>query len=229
MSLTPATRSIDPRFFPGLSARARTALSKIGRRRRFEDGSTLQNEGMACDRIFFILEGQAKMCRMTPAGKNLILSLLGSGDLFGIANALSGRPCFATVVALGRVELLTLGRSDLFSLLSRSPELVPDILPALTEHVRECSHCLIESSCSKVEIRFAHLFRDFGERHGEFRGASVFVPVSLSRQDLADLTGTTIETAIRIMSRWGREEVVTTEKDGFTIHDALYLENLCME
>jgi CRP/FNR family transcriptional regulator len=51
-----------------------------------------------------------------------------------------------------------------------------------------------------------------------------FVPLALSRQELADMTGTTIETAIRIMSRWGKDEIVRTEKEGFLIVDRGTLE-----
>jgi CRP/FNR family transcriptional regulator len=52
----------------------------------------------------------------------------------------------------------------------------------------------------------------------------LFVPLSLSRQELADMTGTTIETCIRIMSRWGKQEVVRTEKDGFVVLNRAPLE-----
>ena len=52
------------------------------------------------------------------------------------------------------------------------------------------------------------------------------IPMALSRQDLADLTGTTVETCIRIMSRWGKEDVVRTEKEGFVLRDRPALENL---
>jgi CRP/FNR family transcriptional regulator len=48
----------------------------------------------------------------------------------------------------------------------------------------------------------------------------------LSRQELADLTGTTIETAIRIMSRWGKDDVLLTEKDGFVVRNRPELEGL---
>jgi CRP/FNR family transcriptional regulator len=50
--------------------------------------------------------------------------------------------------------------------------------------------------------------------------------LTLDRQELADLTGTTIETAIRIMSRWGKENVLRTEKDGFVMLDRLMLQEL---
>ena len=53
-----------------------------------------------------------------------------------------------------------------------------------------------------------------------------FVPMPLARQELADLTGTTIETAIRIMSRWQKEHVLLTEKDGFVVIDRDALEEI---
>jgi CRP/FNR family transcriptional regulator len=54
------------------------------------------------------------------------------------------------------------------------------------------------------------------------------IPMALGRQDLADLTGTTIETCIRVMSRWGKERLVRTEKDGFVVLDRPALERLAV-
>jgi CRP/FNR family transcriptional regulator, nitrogen oxide reductase regulator len=54
----------------------------------------------------------------------------------------------------------------------------------------------------------------------------VFIPLALSRQELADLTGTTIETCIRIMSRWNKDDVVRTEKDGFVVLERGELEKI---
>ncbi|MDL1951093.1 winged helix-turn-helix domain-containing protein, partial [Acidobacteria bacterium ACD] len=56
------------------------------------------------------------------------------------------------------------------------------------------------------------------ERHGRIEGGRTRLLLPLHRQDLAELTGTTVETAIRVMSRWAKEGVVTTEEDGFTFH-----------
>jgi CRP/FNR family transcriptional regulator len=61
---------------------------------------------------------------------------------------------------------------------------------------------------------------------GQPRAGGRFVPMPLSRQELADLTGTTIETCIRIMSRWGKEGIVSTERDGFVVKDAAALQRL---
>jgi CRP/FNR family transcriptional regulator len=60
---------------------------------------------------------------------------------------------------------------------------------------------------------------------GRAEGGGQFVPMPLSRQELADLTGTTIETAIRLMSRWEKADVLHTQKDGFVVLDRLALED----
>jgi CRP/FNR family transcriptional regulator len=61
---------------------------------------------------------------------------------------------------------------------------------------------------------------------GTPRDGGVFIPLALSRQELADLTGTTIETCIRIMSRWSKERVLLTGPDGFTIVNLVALEEI---
>ena len=70
----------------------------------------------------------------------------------------------------------------------------------------------------------ARLLCKLADEQGVRREAGLFVPVRLTRQELADLCATTIETAIRVMSRWGKEGIVRTERDGFLILDLAALE-----
>jgi CRP/FNR family transcriptional regulator len=81
-----------------------------------------------------------------------------------------------------------------------------------------------ELAGARVESRFARLFLKLADRLGRDERGGVFIPLPLSRQELADLTGTTIETAIRVMSRWGKQDVLRTEKDGFVVVDASTLQ-----
>ena len=80
-----------------------------------------------------------------------------------------------------------------------------------------------------VEYRAARLFSTLAERMGRKRGDGLFVPIRLSRQELANLLGTTTETAIRIMSRWEKERLIHTEKAGFLIKDASALAAIAPE
>jgi CRP-like cAMP-binding protein len=70
-----------------------------------------------------------------------------------------------------------------------------------------------------VETRVAQALLDLVETAGKADGPGAVIPLPLSRQEIADLAGTTVETAIRIMSRWGKEGLVLTESDGFVIPD----------
>ena len=78
----------------------------------------------------------------------------------------------------------------------------------------------------RVEARIARLFLKLADSMGRPAGDGTAIPMALSRQELADLTGTTIETCIRVMSRWGKDEIVRTEKDGFVLLDKAALEEL---
>ena len=75
----------------------------------------------------------------------------------------------------------------------------------------------------------ARFFLKLAENSGTSARGGTFIPLPLSRQELADLTGTTIETTIRIMSRWGKQNILHTEKDGFVLLDRQALELLAGE
>ncbi len=80
----------------------------------------------------------------------------------------------------------------------------------------------------RVETRFAHLFLKLADKVGRPAREGTQIPVPLSRQELADLAGTTIETCIRIMSRWGKDDVLRTEPQGFLLRDRAALEKLTL-
>jgi len=96
---------------------------------------------------------------------------------------------------------------------------VRGLLTGLTHRLMELTNRLAELSGGRVEARLARFFRKLADDVGQKKPDGTFIPLALSRQELADMIGTTIETAIRIMSRWGKDEVVRTDKDGFTVLD----------
>ena len=112
------------------------------------------------------------------------------------------------------------------NLLESCPSLVRGLLGGFSLRLIELTKRLGEVTGSRVESRFAQIFLKLADRLGRPQGAQIFVPLALSRQDLADLAGTTMETSIRIMSRWSKEGLVATEADGFLVSSRDELENL---
>jgi CRP/FNR family transcriptional regulator, nitrogen oxide reductase regulator len=84
-----------------------------------------------------------------------------------------------------------------------------------------------ELAAGGVEYRIAHLLLKLADRIGEEATADgITIPIVLSRQDIADLVGTTVETAIRVMSRWRKMGIVVNDKKGIIIRDRETLEDL---
>jgi CRP/FNR family transcriptional regulator len=116
-----------------------------------------------------------------------------------------------------------------FRLLEEHPSLVRGLMRGMTLRLVELTNRLAELSGTRIEPRFARLFLKLSQEMGRDGRGGTFIPLALSRQELADMTGTTVETAIRIMSRWGKQEVVATERDGFVILDRKTLEATAAE
>jgi CRP/FNR family transcriptional regulator len=210
--------------FRRLHPEDRQRLAEVAKARPYARGETIFSEGDASEHFFTIASGRVKVFKTTPTGKDVILEVFGSGDPLGATAAYEGRPFPASAIALEDTTCLVIPRKDFFALLEQHPSLVRGLLLGLTHRLIELTNRLAELTGGRVEARFARLFLKLASDIGRPGDGGTMIPMALTRQELADLTGTTIETCIRIMSRWGKEEIVRTEKDGFTVLDKASLE-----
>jgi CRP-like cAMP-binding protein len=212
--------------FRRLQPADRQRVAEVARAHHYAKGSAIFGEGEPSDFFITIVTGRVKVSKATPAGKEVILEIFGPGDPLGATAAYEGRPFPATAVALEETECLLIPRGGFFALLEQHPSLVRGLLTGLTHRLVELTTRIADLSGARVEARFARLFLKLAKDIGRPGDGGTFIPLALSRQELADMTGTTIETCIRIMSRWGKEDIVRTDKDGFTILEPDALETV---
>jgi len=210
--------------FKRLNPDDRARVAEHTRVRSYAKGDNIFSEGEASDFFCNIVSGRVKIFKMTPGGKDVILEIFGAGDPLGAVAAYHGRPFPASAVALEDTICLLIPRPAFFALLEHHPSLVRGLLLGLTVRLVELTNRLAELTGGRVEARFARFFLKLAENTGLPGRGGIFIPMPLSRQELADLTGTTVETAIRIMSRWNKQDLVHTEKDGFVVLDREGLE-----
>ena len=215
-------------LYRNLTKEDQTRLAAVSVAKTYEKGETIFSEGDASDCLFTIASGRVKVVKMIPSGKEVILEIFGPGDPVGAVVAYEGRPYPASAVATERTACILVQRAEFFSLLERYPSFVRGFLVGMALRIVELTRRIPEVAGGRVETRFAHLFLKLADRMARPDRGGSFIPMALSRQELADLTGTTIETCIRLMSRWGKEGIVSTEKDGFVIHDRPVLEKLAV-
>jgi CRP-like cAMP-binding protein len=209
-----------------LSEDDRQHLAGVSRLKTYAKGDSIFAEGDASEFFSVVVSGRVKIVKMTPAGKDVILEIFGTGDPFGAVAAYEGRPFPASAIALEDTACLLTPRTAFFALLEQHPSLVRGLLLGLTQRLVELTNRLTEMTGGRVEARIARLFLKLADNIGKPAADGTVIPMALSRQELADLTGTTIETCIRVMSRWGKDEIVRTEKDGFMLLDKGALEEL---
>jgi CRP/FNR family transcriptional regulator len=210
-------------LFRGLSPADRAELAAVSSLRSFDRGEALFAEGDPSEALFVVVEGLVKVVKATPSGKELILEIFGTGDPVGAVALFAGQPFPASAIALEPARCIVTPRSAFFERLENRPSLVRGLLAGFTHRLMELTARLSDLAGAKVEERLARFLLRKAEEVGRREHGGLFVPLALSRQELADLTGTTIESAIRVMSRWGKNGVVTTREDGFVLVDRVGL------
>jgi CRP/FNR family transcriptional regulator len=215
--------------FKRLKPEDRQTIARAATIRHYARGETIFEQGTPSDAFYTIASGRVKIFKMMPTGKDIILEVFGTGDPLGAVAVYDGRPFPASAAALEDTTCLLIPRATFFGLLEQHPSLVRGLLLGLTLRLVELTNRLAELSSGRIEPRFARLFMKLAGEMGRAERGGTFIPLALSRQELADMTGTTIETCIRIMSRWGKQDVVRTEKDGFVIVDRKALEAIALE
>jgi len=214
--------------FRKLSPDDRERVGACSQLRHYPRGALIFSEGEPARTFFMVTSGRVKVFKMTPTGKDVILEIFGVGDPIGAVAVYEGWPFPASAVALEDTTCLLIERGAFFTLLEQYPSLVRGLLLGLTQRLIELTNRLTELTGGRIEPRFARLFIKLAGEMGRQADGGLFIPTPLSRQELADLTGTTIETAIRIMSRWGRQGIVRTDKDGFLLQDRPALDALAL-
>ena len=202
----------------------RAALAPLCELLAFERGEKIFEEGEPAEKIYFLFVGRVKIVKSAP-DRDLIIEILGPGEPVGTVAAFERRPFPATAVAIEPSGVVAIPEREFFTLIERRPEITRRLLAGLTLRLIALNKRLADMTGS-VEYRAARLFTTLAERMGRKEGGGVLIPMVLSRQEIADLLGTTIETAIRIMSRWQKEGLVETDKSGFLIRNPAALSEI---
>jgi CRP/FNR family transcriptional regulator len=214
--------------FARLGEEDRRRLASVARLHVYHRGESVFSEGDPPEHFCTVVRGRVKVFKMTPSGKDVILEIFGAGDPLGAVAAYDGHPFPASAVAIEDSQVLLVPRKAFFALLEQHPTLVRGLLSGLTHRLAELAFRMAELSGGRVEPRFARLFLKLANEQGRPERGGSFIPVPLSRQELADMTGTTIETSIRIMSRWGKQRIVITEREGFLVLNPGELDTLSL-
>lgn len=184
---------------------------------RFDQGESLFAQGSEPKEFFVLEHGRVKVWRATEEGVAITLTLLGPGAPLGSLGAVKDHPHSATATALTTVEATGWRIEDVRRIMAQDPAVGGRILRTVADYAEQMIERLEEVAAVPIEQRLARTLLRQAERAG--------APdeLSLSRQDLADLTSVTLPTVSRIMSRWRRDKLISGTRGKVRILDATRL------
>jgi CRP-like cAMP-binding protein len=200
------------RFFRNLEEGARASIVAAATLVRRARGARLFRQGAAAQLFYVLQEGRVKLTQLTPDGQLALLRLVVPGEAFGGIAALGQRTYpVSAEVAEDCVALSWNGRA-MERLLRAHPQLAINYIELLTERLHDMQSRYEELATEQVEQRLARMLLRLVQRAGRRVEAGVLVDVRLSRQELAEMTGTSLFTVSRILNRWQEAGVIQSSR-----------------
>jgi CRP-like cAMP-binding protein len=226
---TPSADLAGSRIFDGLTVAERHAWIDAARTREFTRGAVVARQGEPATEFYLVASGFLKVVQGTIDGHELIVRFVGPREPFGGVVALDGATYPVTAVAVESTRLISWNLEVLRTLLERSPRVRANIMREMAAHMTDALTRVQELSTARVGQRLAQallrLMRQCGCAAGD---GSVVLRHSLTRQELADLTGTTLYTVSRTLSQWTHEGVLGSAGRRVVIRDRARLEKLAV-
>jgi len=195
-------------LFSSLSEDNCKVIEKTLLEKNFPKGEYIFFEGDPSENLYIVKEGKVKIIKHSDTGKNVVLEVISKGEMFAQVAVFDGGPYPATAEAMENCEVMMIRRRDFFSLLEKYPVIATKIIAVLGKRLREAHDTIRYLAVERVERRIAGLLIKMADKVGEKEKESIKLNMNLTRQDIAEMVGTTVETAIRIMSRWSKENII---------------------
>jgi CRP/FNR family transcriptional regulator len=206
-------------LFAALPPKEIEALGRVAREESYRARDYVFMEGDPARWFCLVRSGRVKIVRHSRTGKDVVLELLGPGEVFGGVAVLERRPYPAAAQAIEASVVMKIPGDAVVTLAERYPSLVREMALTISRRLR-AAHDSVESLVvDPVEARLALTLLRLGERDGTRSKQGLTLPFHLTRQSLADMAGTTVETTIRVVSRWIKDGLVVDQGERLVLKD----------
>ncbi len=209
--------------FAGWAPADLDALLAPARSSRFAKGAIVFEQGAAASSFYLLLHGHVQASKLTPDGQQIIIRYIEPGELFGIAKPIHQTTYPASAKAVADSVALVWPSTAWPELSAKFPALSASMLQALGSRLADANTRMLEMSTEAVERRLAHALLRLADQSGRKVEGGVEIDFPVTRQDLAEMTGTTLFTASRILRAWEGEGLVASARRRIVVRDAARL------
>lgn len=205
--------------FAGLDAADLDAILAPARSSRFSKDSEVFSQDADAQHFFLLLSGHLRVVRTTPDGDQVIARYINEGELFGIAVAMGRNTYPASAVAAVDCVVLSWPNSAWRDLQSRFPAFGASAYQTIGMRLQDTQSRVVEMSTQQVEQRIASAVLRLVKQSGRNTEEGIEIDFPITRQDIAEMTGSTLHTVSRLMSAWEEEGIVRSGRQKVTVTD----------
>ena len=210
--------------FRTLRAADREQIAAATREQRVAAGQTIFVERQPADSLWAVKDGLVHIVKHGPEGREIVLQVIPPGELFGAVVALEDRPYPASAVAAEDSVLWRMPAALARELCQKHPALRGAILDQVSDRLRDAHERLRSVALERVEQRLARIILTLAGKIGRQKG-NVTV-LNVTRQELADMVGTTVESTIRVTSKWQHAGIISSSRNELGLTDPVALRKI---
>lgn len=207
----------NARIFGSLSSEDVNALIKLGEKRHWPKGGQIIREGDIGDALYIILSGRLKVVLYGEEGKEIVLSIMKEGDIFGEMALFDGEPRSANVEVMEDAECLVIHGNALMEYIKTHPAVAINFLSHLSRRLREADRQIGGLALLDVCGRIAHTFLGIANPGGKTEKGVVAIE-RLTHEEIAAMIGSSREVVSRALKKMAQEGYVEIEKEKFILH-----------
>jgi len=204
-------------LFRGLSAQALAEAMNIARERHVPRDTFFFHQEEEANTFYLLVQGRARLSQVTPDGHQVVVGYVGPGQGLGIVAALGDVPYPVSAEAVEDCVALVWTGGKMVHLMERHPRVAVNTLRLVVNRFRDLQDRYRELATERVERRVARSLLRLATQTGQKVTEGILIGIPLSRQDLAEMTGTTLYTVSRILSQWEQRGLVATGRERVVI------------
>lgn len=217
LRLSPLSQLAGTQLFEGMAEDVIGAVMRGASVRRLHQGSAVFAAGEPAARCHLLIEGRVKIVQTGADGAQMLLRFIGPGDVFGAIAALSGQEYPGDAVAVTDGREASWSTLELRRQMLLAPRLAMNLLTVAGHRLQELQQRMREVATEPVEQRVAHTLLRLARQAGHSVDRGMEIDLPLRRQDIAEMTGTTLYTVSRILTVWQQQGIATGNRQRIVI------------
>jgi len=213
-------------IFSDLSESELNSIQEICKTRKYPKNSMIILEEEMGDVVFIVMSGTVKITRVNDEGKEVILAMLGSGEVFGEMAILDGESRSANALSQENCEVVTINREDFLNLLRTNNKVSLNLMTEFAIRLRKSDQQIEALSLDDAEHRIGVSILNLAEELGVIRQGIVTVENLPYQQDIANMAGTSRETVSRVMKTFEDRGLITKTGHKLSIPDYAFFKRI---